>query len=117
MQGRSPPLKAHFTGGIPAVHFIRFSTNIRCPTAVESELLLFASPLLPISSGARHRCSLEAAFRPEKANPKLSNDAFYAMLCCYINPLQRSDPTSHPVLSEINYFSWSDLRLKIKIAF
>jgi hypothetical protein len=30
----------------------------------------------------RHRFSLELAFRLQKATAKLSNDAFYAIICC-----------------------------------
>jgi hypothetical protein len=32
--------------------------------------------------GARHRLSLEVAFRLQKATSKLLNDAFYAIIYC-----------------------------------
>jgi hypothetical protein len=42
--------------------------------------------------GARHRLSLEVAFRLQKATSKLLNDAFYAIIYCYIKKLSWSDP-------------------------
>ena len=41
---------------------------------------------------ARHRFSLEVAFRLQKVAAKLLNDAFYAILCCQIKKLPWSDP-------------------------
>jgi hypothetical protein len=35
--------------------------------------------------GARHRLSLEIAFRPKKASSKRLDDSLYAMLWCEIN--------------------------------
>jgi hypothetical protein len=42
--------------------------------------------------GARHRFSLEVAFRVQKATAKFLNDAFYAILCCQIKKLPWSVP-------------------------
>jgi len=61
-----------------------------------------ASRLLPILVGAQYRGSLEAAFGPEKANSKLLNNAFFAVLSCQFKLLPRSDP-----LPKIN---WAELR-------
>ena len=42
--------------------------------------------------GARHRFSLEVAFRLQKATAMLLNDAFYDTLGCQIKKLPWSDP-------------------------
>jgi hypothetical protein len=49
--------------------------------------------------GARHRFYLEVAFRLQKANAKLLNDALYAILCCQLKKFRWSDPGPEPTYS------------------
>ena len=45
-----------------------------------------------VAVGARHRSSLEDAFRPQKVTSKLLTDAFYATFSCQIKNFPWSDP-------------------------